>query len=94
LASAAAGGTCGTKSCWTDKPHGFTYADKTLAHQGLARLQLQEGIDGKAKIQASMKRDEALVPPILSLTSPLVVQLVVIGFFSGLSTIRHGGRAT
>jgi hypothetical protein len=54
-ATAPAGGTCGTKPCWkgTGTPPGatgFRYKDKERTPEGVLKLVLKAGIEGKAKV--------------------------------------------
>lgn len=73
-----AGGTCGLanpKPCWQEKPKGFTYKDKDLTPDGVAQLQLGEGlVAGKAKIQLKAK-GSLLDDPTFGFAPPVTVQL-------------------
>jgi hypothetical protein len=71
-----AGGTCGTKPCWTTVgASGFKYSEKAGAADGITRVLLKAGTGGKkAKIQFKGKGDGLLIPP-LSLATPLRVQV-------------------
>src|SRR5262249_53841656 len=75
IMSAPAGGDCGGKPCWTDKPTGYVYKNKAMTPHGIAQLQLSAGVDGKAKIQVKGKGSHLPMPPLASLVSPLTVQL-------------------
>lgn len=73
--TAPAGGTCGTKACWADKPKGWQYKDEEASPSGITQFQLSAGLDGKAKIQVKGK---GLNLPDLDLSmraSPVTVQL-------------------
>jgi hypothetical protein len=76
-ASAPAGGACKKgKPCW--KPSGtkgFKYADADLTPQGVQKLQLQSGAEGKAKIALGGKGALLPLPALDGLAFPLVVQL-------------------
>ena len=74
----AAGGTCGSHGCWTDKPKGFTYRNRTLTPAGIGSLQLKEGlVDGKAsiKLQGKGANLDPRMPNVGALTGPIDVQL-------------------
>ena len=73
--TAPAGLPCTTKPCWTDKPKGFQYKNKTLAPDGIAQLQLSEGVDGKAKIQVKGKGLNLPAFHLNTLATPVTVQL-------------------
>jgi hypothetical protein len=50
------GGNCGGKPCWkANGSNGFTYGDKTLAHDGVKQIRLRAGRAGKAQIQLQAK---------------------------------------
>ncbi len=73
------GGFCAKgKACWREKKTGFDYKDGDLTPDGVAQLQLREGlVAGKAKIQVKGKGDRLDMPPSLAaLLSPVRVQLV------------------
>lgn len=74
-----AGGTCGGKPCWRASATGFTYADKTLAHDGVKQLRLRAGVAGKAAITLHAKGPNlglaaAGIPP-LAQDPRVIVQL-------------------
>jgi hypothetical protein len=50
-----AGGTCGGKPCWKATRSGFTYADQTLAHDGVKQLKLRAGVAGRAQAALQAK---------------------------------------
>src|SRR6185436_21082356 len=72
-----AGGTCKNgKPCW--KPSGtkgFKYNNADLTRQASQKLQLQSGIDGKAKLGFGGKGPLLRMPALDTLTFPLVAQL-------------------
>jgi cysteine-rich repeat protein len=77
-ALAPAGGVCGIgepKPCWKPTKKGYRYVDKALTPDGLLKLDLRAGIDGKAKILA-IGRGANLPMPVLPLATPLRVQLL------------------
>lgn len=76
---APAGGTCGTKPCWAEKPKGYQYKDKDASPNGITQLQLSEGADGKAKIQVKGKGLNLPELDLAMVTSPLTVQLKPVG---------------
>jgi cysteine-rich repeat protein len=73
-ASIPPAGVCGAKPCWKPTRHGFSYADKFLAADGIQQLTLTEGLDGKAKITLKGHGVNLDMPP-LPLTPPVRVQL-------------------
>jgi hypothetical protein len=74
-ATAPAGGTCGTKPCWSVSSTGAKYTNKLLTPDGLLKISLKAGGAGAAKI--SVKGKGALLPiPTLPLSTPVRVQLV------------------
>ena len=63
------GGTCGGKPCWKATSQGFTYTDKTLAHDGVKQLKLRAGAAGKAQMTLQAKgANLGLAPGALPLT--------------------------
>jgi hypothetical protein len=74
-ATAPAGGTCGTASCW--KPNGasgYGYKNKAATPRGLTQIRVKAGEPGKA--QATVKGKGALLGvPQLPLAPPIRVQL-------------------
>lgn len=75
---APAGGTCGAVPCWKEKKTtGFTYADKERTPDGVRKVVLRTGLNGKAKITLSAKGDEIPLPPLgpEALLLPLRVQM-------------------
>jgi hypothetical protein len=70
------GDTCGGKPCWKDLPTGYKYGDRLLASDGVQRVVLKAGVDGKAAIAVRAK-GRLLAPPHLPLTKDpqVVVQL-------------------
>lgn len=74
-AAIPAGGTCGTKPCWKEGRHGFTYKNKGGAPDGVEQLKLKEGIDAKSQIQLKGK-GMLLDDPTFPLIQPITVQLV------------------
>ncbi len=74
--TADAGGTCGTKPCWREKPTSFAYKDKELTPTGAQSVTLKEGlIDGKSKIAFKGKGGPLVLPAPDSLVGPLAVRL-------------------
>jgi len=45
------------KPCWKETKHGFTYLDRDLTPDGLFKIVLKEGLDGKARITVKGKGD-------------------------------------
>jgi hypothetical protein len=74
-AQAPAGGLCGTKPCWKQLAgKGYNYADRAKTPDGMAKVQLRAGLDGKAQVKATASGD-LLDPPPLPLALPARVQL-------------------
>ena len=75
--SVPAGGTCSGKPCWKATRSGFKYKDKLGTSNGVTALNLQSGVDGKAKILAKGKGTSLSVPTLpLDQTTPVHVQLI------------------
>jgi len=75
-ATAAHGGTCAGKPCWTDKPTSFAYKNRALTPTGTQSIQLKEGlIDGKAKIVLKGKGGPLAMPAPTAFAGPLAVRL-------------------
>ena len=70
-----AGGTCKGTPCWRPRPNGYVYRDSSGAVQGITRVDLVSGIDGKAQVRAKGKGDPLPLPAPASVVSPLTVQL-------------------
>jgi len=70
-----AGGTCGTKPCWSAKPTGFTYKDAELTPDGAQTAVMKAGIAGKASISLGAKGAALETPDPSAFTGPLRVQL-------------------
>ena len=70
------GGTCGRgRPCWTRTARGFVYRDGALGNDGLQRIVLRAGVDGRAKIIVRAKGQGLGVPGLGDLLSPVTVQL-------------------
>lgn len=73
---APAGGTCGIKPCWTAAgSKGFRYKDRDRTPDGLLKLVLRSGDEGKAKAIAKAKGENLPALPALPLALPVRVQL-------------------
>ena len=68
-------GSCPRKPCWTDKPTGFVFANKSLQPSGVKSLKLVAGPDGVANEKFSGKGAGLALPDPGSLTGPIDVQL-------------------
>jgi hypothetical protein len=76
----AAGGTCATKLCWSEKTTGFKYKDKDLTPDGMLQILLKEGLTaGKAKIIVKGKGVNLDMPNLTALTSPVTMQIRNVG---------------
>lgn len=56
------GGDCGGNPCWAEKGTGFLYKDKSLTNDGIMKLQLKAGADGKAKVSVKGKGANLPIP--------------------------------
>jgi hypothetical protein len=76
-AGAPASGACKNgKPCWkASGTKGFKYADGDLTPHGVQKLQLQAGLDGKAKLSVGGKGALLPMPALDTLAFPLWVQL-------------------
>lgn len=68
---------CGatTSRRWRATRRGFAYADRNVAADGVQRLGLQSGIDGKARIALVARGTGLELPSLATLVSPVTVQL-------------------
>jgi hypothetical protein len=73
-ARAPAGGTCGTRPCWKATATGFKYGNAARTPDGMKKLQLKAGDDGRAQAKAAAS-GALLDPPPLPLALPARVQL-------------------
>ena len=74
--SVAAGGTCGTRACWTDKKTGYGYRNTTTNADGIQRVTLKSGVASRSVVQVTAKGIN-LTPPDPMLTLPVTVQLMI-----------------
>lgn len=72
---APSGGICAGRPCWAEKTKSFDYKDKEYTPAGLERIQLKEGVAGKAAIQVKGRGSNLGLPPLGPLTGPIAVQL-------------------
>jgi hypothetical protein len=68
-------GSCPKGPCWTDKPTGFVFGNKSLQPSGVKSLKLVAGPDGVANEKFSGKGAGLALPDPGSLTGPIDVQL-------------------
>jgi len=73
-ALAPAGGTCPTKACWKPSAKRIQYRDPVETPDGLQRVTLKPGADGRAAIIVKAADGTIPVPP-LPLTPPVRVQM-------------------
>jgi cysteine-rich repeat protein len=74
--TAPAGGSCGTRPCWSSGPTGFKYKDNVGTPDGIAQLQLKAGTTaGRASIMLKGKGPALRLPLTGLLASPITVQL-------------------
>jgi len=69
-----AGGTCGSKPCWTPKRSGYSYTDKSGASDGVRSLDLEAGDSKSAALSIFAKGPSVGIAP-LPAGLPVVVQL-------------------
>ncbi len=69
------GGLCSGIPCWTAKSTGFRYTDRTNVADGIAQIVLKAGYAGKARIHVKGKGANLPMPSLVSLASPVTVQL-------------------
>ena len=62
-AIAPAGGTCGNGACWKETARGFKYLDRDATPDGLLRIRLQSGTEGRAMISVSGRGVDLDIPP-------------------------------
>ncbi len=75
-ALAPAGGDCAGMPCWSDQPKGFRYDDDDLTPNGVAQIQLKEGLEsGKAQVVVKGKGTLLALPELSALSSPVVARL-------------------
>jgi cysteine-rich repeat protein len=73
-----AAGTCGNGPCWRENKTGFKYTNKARTPEGIAGLQLKQGLaDGKTKIILSGKGGLLPVPVLPFIQSPDVVMQLI-----------------
>ncbi len=71
-ATAPAGGLCDGSPCWKTVGGGYKYKDKLSTPNGMAKVQLKEGlVPDKAKVQAQAKGVPLDMPVLGSLSLPL-----------------------
>ncbi len=68
-------GSCDVKPCWTDRPDGFLFHDKSLQPFGVRSVKLAAGVDGKATEAFDGRGASLSLPDPASLTGPIDVQL-------------------
>ena len=68
---------CGrtAKLRWRATRRGFAYADAKVADDGVQRLGLQSGVDGKARVALVARGAGLDLPSLATLTSPVTIQL-------------------
>jgi len=69
-----AGGTCGSKPCWTPKRNGYSYTDKSGASDGVRSLDLEAGDSKSATLSIFAKGPSVGIAP-LPAELPVLVQL-------------------
>jgi hypothetical protein len=75
-ALAPAGGDCAGAPCWSDQPKGFRYVDDDLTPDGVAQIQLKEGLEaGEGQIVVKGKGTLLAMPELAALSSPVTARL-------------------
>jgi 6-phosphogluconolactonase (cycloisomerase 2 family) len=72
--AALAGGSCGSKPCWSGQPTGWKYSDPHRSPDGVKRIKLKAGGEGTASARATGS-GSSLGMPALPLVPPVVAQL-------------------
>ena len=80
-------GSCINRPCWTDKPNGFAFKNKSLQPSGVQSLKLVAGGDGQALEIFKGKGASLALPDPGSLVGPIDVQLRL-----SASTVCWGAR--
>jgi hypothetical protein len=89
-ADAPAGGTCGTRPCWTPAGSvGFRYKDPMRTPHGLVKVQVKAGAAGRSKMAVKGKGENLPALPPLPLALPSRVQLHAAG--GACWEARYGG---
>src|SRR6185503_2169399 len=73
-AVAPGGRSCRRRPCWASTRKGFRYVDRRAGFEGILRVKLRTGAEGKAAASV-VGRGEELEPPPLPLVPPVAVQL-------------------
>jgi hypothetical protein len=71
----AAGGQCGTRTCWKENKPGYGYKNAALTPNGVLAVKLKEGTTGRSQVQVVGKG--GLLPRLtIPVATPLKVQLL------------------
>lgn len=63
------------KPRWRPLRNGFSFADRLLAADGVQRITLRSGVEGKARVAIAARGAGLALPPLGSLVSPITVQM-------------------
>jgi cysteine-rich repeat protein len=75
-ANAPAGGLCAGKACWKAVgTTGFRYGDKDLTPDGVQKMTLKSGTDGKAQIKLALRGANLALPDLSTIAQPVRVQI-------------------
>ena len=75
-ANVPAGGLCAGKSCWKAVgTTGFRYGDKDLTPDGVQKLNLKSGTDGKAQVKLTVRGANLGLPDLSTIAQPVTVQI-------------------
>ncbi len=75
-ATAPAAGLCEGRACWSARGTGFVYKDRLQTPDGLQSITLKAGDAGRASIRVKGQGDALALPSLVTLASPLTVQLM------------------
>ena len=70
-----ASGVCAGRPCWAEKTKSFDYKDKDFSPDGIEKVQLKEGVAGKASIQVKGRSGALGLPALSPPTGTVDVQL-------------------
>lgn len=75
-ANVPAGGLCAGRPCWKAVgTSGFRYGDKDLTPDGVQKMNLKSGADGKAQIKLSLRGANLGLPDLSTVAQPVTVQI-------------------
>jgi hypothetical protein len=69
------GQLCPTKACWKSTTPGYSYSDKNRTPDGIQKIKMKEGLDGKARIGVKGKGLLLDLPDVGAIASAIDIQL-------------------